>query len=454
MGGLFSLLSIARDGVLAQTAALNVTGQNVAGANTPGYVKRTATLEGVAGGGVQATGVTRSFDRFTYAQLVDQSGKLASATARSNALSDVEVIMVPGTDTLSDRADGLFAAFNQLALSPSDSGVRSAVLAKAGWLAAGFAETADGLQASRNELATRASDVASEINDRLASVAKLDQSIISAKARGEDANDLLDSRDKLVQDVADRIGARAVEAPNGGLTIFGAGTVLYEGGQAATLSSSLDPSGALSIQANRNGNVIDVTKGVESGTLAGVIQARDSDIPGLQSALDSFAKDIADKVNAVHVNGFALDGTTGRPLFAPSATVQGAAHAMALDPSMVDHPELIGASGAASDVPGGNDVAVALASLSSAQLGSGGTSAERYATITGKVGVLRNVSESDETMRTDTLATATSLRESTSGVSTDEEMIQMQQFQRAFDASTRVLKTVNDLFDSVLAIVT
>jgi flagellar hook-associated protein 1 FlgK len=454
MGGLFSLLSVARDGVLAQTAALNVTGQNVAGANTPGYVKRTVMLQSAPGGGVQASTVTRSFDRFTYAQLVDQSGKLSAATARSTAVSDVEGIVVPGTDTLSDRADALFAAFNQLALSPSDTGVRSAVLAKAGWLASGFADTANGLQSSRDELATRASDVAGEVNDRLASIAKLDQTIVSSKARGEDPSDLLDTRDKLVQDVADRIGARAVDSPNGGLTLFGAGTVLYEGGKAATVSATIDPTGALRIQADRSGNVVDVTKGITSGTLAGVIQARDSDIPGLQSSLDSYAKDITDAVNAVHVNGFALDGTTGRPLFAPTATVQGAAHSMALDPGIVDHPELIGASGAASDVPGGNDVAVLLSSLSNAQLGAGGTSAERYASITGKVGVLRNVSQSDETMRTDTMATATTLRESTSGVSTDEEMIQLQQFQRAFDASTRVLKTVNDLFDSVLAIVT
>ena len=453
MAGLFSLLSISRDGVLAQSAALQVTGQNVAGANTPGYVKRTATLESVANGGVRMSGTARSFDRFTYAQLVDQSSRLASATARSTAISNVEVVVAPATDHLGDRADALFDAFHELALSPSDTAVRSSVLARAQWLAAGFSETASGLESFRGELGLQATDVTSEVNDRLSSIAKVDQGIIAARARGEDANDLLDTRDRLVQDVAERVGARAVEGPNGGLTIFGAGTVLYEGGNAARLSTSIDTDGTLRVQADRNGNVIDVTKGIETGTLAGVRQARDVDIPGLLDSLDSYAKDVADAVNAIHVTGFSLDGSPGKALFTPSSTVKGAAHAMVVDPSMVDHPELLAASGSAADVPGGNDVAIALANLSRVALTGGATASERYASIASKVGVLRSISESDETLRRDTVATATSLRESSSGVSTDEEMIQMQQFQRAFEASTRVLRTVDELFDSLMQMV-
>jgi flagellar hook-associated protein 1 len=453
MGGLFSLLSIARDGVLAQSAAINVTGQNVAGANTPGYVKRVANLQSVASGGVQMTSTSRNFDRFTYAQLVDQSSRLSAATARSSAIANVEVLMAPATDHLGDRADALFDAFHELALSPGDIAVRSSVLARAEWLAAGFSETANGLDSLRGELATHASDVAGEVNDRLTSLAKVDQSIIATRANGGEPNDLLDTRDRLVQEIADRVGARAVEGADGGLTLFGAGTVLYEGGNIATLSATLDADGALRVKANRNGNVLDITSGIDSGTLAGVRQARDVDIPGLLDSLDAYAKDVTDAINAIHVTGFALDGSSGRPLFLPAATAKGAAHAMAVDPGVLGQPERIGASGSSGDLPGGNDVAVQLASLVRTPLAGGATASERYASIASKVGVLRSVSESDETMRRDTVATATALRESSSGVSTDEEMIQMQQFQRAFEASTRVLSTFNDLFDSLLQIV-
>ena len=85
MAGLFSILALARDGILAQTAALDITGQNVSGATTPGFVKRTPVLESIMSGGVQVTGTARSFDRFSYAQVVDQEGRLAAANAQRRA---------------------------------------------------------------------------------------------------------------------------------------------------------------------------------------------------------------------------------------------------------------------------------------------------------------------------------------------------------------------------------
>jgi flagellar hook-associated protein 1 FlgK len=450
MASIFGILSVARDGILAQTAAIDLTGQNVAGANTPGYVKRTATLESRPNGGVQMSGAARSFDRFTYAQLVDQSGKLASATARSTAMSDVEVLVTPSQDHLGDRADALLNTFHELALHPADTSVRTSVLAQAQWVASGFSETANGLESLRSEFTIRATDVASEVNQRLTSLTKIDQDIVSAKGRGEDASDLLDRRDQLVREIGDRVGARSVESDTGSITIFGAGTVLYEGGRAAQLVVSQDPGGMLRVEADRNGNLIDVTNGMGSGTLEGIIQARDVDIPSVMSSLDKFAKDFADAVNALHVTGFALDGTTGRPLFVPAASVTGAAHAMAVDPSMTDHPELLAAASNANDLPGGNDIATALANLSTTALPNGSTASERYAAIASKVGVLRSIATSEEQMRQDTVATATTLRESASGVSTDEEMIHMQQFQRAFEASSKVLQTVDGLFDVLL----
>jgi flagellar hook-associated protein 1 FlgK len=450
MGGLFSLLSIARDGVLAQTAALDVTAQNVAGTNTPGFVRRTPVLQSVASGGVEMSGATRTFDRFTYGQLVDQSGRLGAATSRAGAMRDVEALVTPTADHLGDRSDAFFDSLHELALHPSDPAVRSSVISQAQWLASGFSETANGLERSRAELFSRASDLTSEVSERLSQMESIDRDIIDATGRGEGAADLRDRRDQLVKEIGERVGARAVEGPNGGITLFGAGTVLYEGGRAASLGASLDADGGLRIEASRNGNVIDVTKGLQTGTLAGVREARDVDIPRVLAGLDAFASDLTKTINDVHVTGFGLDGVSGRPLFTTSAMVAGAAHAMAVDPGLVAHPEWLAVAGSSSDLPGGNDIAVALANVSRAVLGTGGTASERYALIASNVGVLRTATESEQTMREDTVATASALRESASGVSTDEEMIHLQQYQRAFEASTRVLRAVDELFDSLM----
>ena len=236
------------------------------------------------------------------------------------------------------------------------------------------------------------------------------------------------------------------------VTWFTSGTIWPHLGT-TLLDVSVNPSGALVVKADRGGNSIDITSGIHTGTLAGILQSRDVDIAGLQTSLDAYAKDIGDSFNAIHVTGFALDGSTGRNLFAPSATVAGAAHSMALDPSMVGHPELLAAAGSATDVPGGNDIAVKLAELARKPINGGTTASERYASIASSVGVLRTSADSEEAMRQDTVATATALRESASGVSTDEEMIHLQQYQRAFEASTRVLRTIDTLFDSVMSII-
>ncbi|MBX3186774.1 MAG: flagellar hook-associated protein FlgK [Labilithrix sp.] len=448
---LFNVLSIARDGVLTHTGALNVTGQNVAGASTPGYVRRTAVIESVAGGGVMLAGSRRAFDRFTYAQLVDQEGRLSADRTRAGAASRIEALVSPQTSHLGERVEALFDAVHELALHPSDLAVRSAVLARAEWVAAGVSETADGLERLRADLYTTAVDTAGEINSRLSRIAETDQTIIAARGRGEDVSDLLDRRDQLVREIGERVDVRVIDNARGGVTLFGAGTVLYDGDRAATLDVSLDAAGALRVQSTRGGLSVDVTRGIQGGTLAGLRDARDADIPGVLSSLDAFARDFSVAINSIHEAGFGLDGAGGRALFTVPPAGAGAAHAMRVDPSMVGRPERVAAAGSPDDVPGGNDVAVSLTGLSHASLPGGGTVSERYAALAGRVGMMRAEAEGQARLREDTVATAAALRESASGVSTDEEMISLQQLQRGFEACARVLRVVDELFDTLMS---
>jgi flagellar hook-associated protein 1 FlgK len=452
MTSLLSVLTIARNGVAANTAALTVTSQNVAGASSSSYVARTARIESVAGGGVAVTGVVRSFDRFSFTNLVDQQGRLAAALARSSASADLEGIVSPTSGTLADRANDLLDALHQLAASPTSTAVRSAVIGKAQNLTDGFSSTASSIASLRNELFEQARSTAGEVNDRLSALAAVDRQITATEATGAQAADLRDRREQLVGEIGQRIGARVIEGADGGVTLFGAGTVLYEGGTAATLSVGVDTDGRLAIQAERNGHTTDVTGTLDSGTLAGLRDGRDVDVAKAESMLDSFAYDLAGALNAIHSSGVGLDGVGGRPLFAPPSSPSGAARAMTIEPSLVDHPERVAAAGSSAGLPGDSDVAVALARAGDLTLGAGGTVAERYASLASMVGTMRNAADGEARMREDTVATATALRASVSGVSTDEEMVKLQQFQQGFDASMKVMKTVSELFDSLMSL--
>jgi len=445
-GSIFGLLDIARSGMNAQSAALSTTGQNVSNATTPGYVRRTTVMQTDGNGGATASTIARSADSFSFGRLVDEGGKKGAADARSGALATVEGILAPGSGSISDQMNALFDAFNHLSAYPMDIPTRQAALSKASDLAQTISTTASSLASAKDGLLTKAQGVASEVNDRLARIAALNDQI----AQDPGAADLRDQRDTLVHDVGDRIGARAVEDASGRVTLFAAGTALVDGGNAASIAVSTDSAGAMKVQVKRAGGAVDITQSVNDGSLGGLREARDVDLASASQKLDQLAYDFGSAINNVHTAGFGLDGASGRPLFTQAATVSGAARAFCVDASMQGHPERLAAAANASDVPGGNDVALALGQLGTASLAGGSPPASRFGEIASAVGSAKSSSDAEAALRSDTLAQAQTLHDSVTGVSIDEEMANMTRFQRAYEASTKVLRTVDDLLSGLM----
>lgn len=450
---LFSLLNIARDGIQVHSTGVSVTGQNITNVNTPGYVQRGAVLVTRPNdqGGVSVTTVARSFDRRTHARSVEEHGRRGAADARSNALASVEAILAPSSTTIADRTNAFFRSLDTLTASPADPSARQTVLQQASNLAQQISDTANDLQTQRGDLFNRARGVATEVNERLVRIASLNGAIADATNRGDPGNDLRDQRDQLVQEVGDRVGARAVEDEFGRVTLFAAGGVLVDADRAASLGVDLDPGGNLRVQVQRPGAAaIDVTSAVTQGSLGGIREARDADIPRVSAALDSFAFDFATAVNTVHSSGVGLDGTAGRPLFATTATATGAARALTVDPALVGRPERLAAATRAAGLPGDNSVALQLAGLAGRPLGGVAPPAERFGAIAADLGSRVAAAEAESTLRADTVTQADNLHASASGVSLDEEMVNLSRFQRAFDASTRVLRVADELLDTLI----
>lgn len=448
--GLYGLLDIARTGIAAQSGALGITGQNVANATTPGYTRRVAVLSGrVDGGGVELRGELRSFDRFAYAHVVDQQGRRGSAEARATGLARIEALVAPPGETIATRATALFAAFDTLAGYPTDMAVRSAVLARADDFARGVTATSQALTSTASDLHVQAQAVVKDVNERLGRVADLNERIKDAVARGDDAATLRDQRDVAVREISERLGVRAVGADDGGMALFGAGTLLVEGGRVSPLAVDLDPAGKLRITVAGATN-IDITSRVDSGMLGGIREVRDVDLAKTRDDLDRYAFDVATTINGVHANGFGLDGGTGRPLFTPLAGATGAASALSLDAAMVDRPDFLGASQSPTDIPGGNGIAGQLSELGMQQAFGGSTVADRFASLAADLGTRKASADADLLLREDTLAMAETLADSASGVSLDEEMVDMTRYQRAFEAASRVLRAADELLDQFL----
>ncbi len=455
-GSLFALLNIAQSGLAAQSAALDATGQNVANVNTPGYSRVTANLETVDsadsfGGGVTVAGMDRTFDSLTFGSMLTEQGLGGAADARSDALSQVESLVAPTTGTIGDNIDSFFASIQTLETSPSDASARSGILQAANQLATSISQTAGELSSQRASLATQAEGVATTLNQNLAQIAALNTQIAAADGSGDQPTDLEDQRDQLVSTVSTEIGAQVVTDANGNYTLLSSGTALVTNGTAATVTVSLDASNNLQITSTLgDGTADDITQGVTSGTLGGIVEARDVDIPQVSSQLDQLAFNLSTAVNAVQSAGYGLDGVTGRNLFTQPATVAGAAAAMAVDPAVANDPSAIAASSTAAGLPGGDDNAVAMAQVASEPLGGSDSPADAFAAIGTSVGNLSASANDEQSLRQATVTQAQTLNSSQSGVSLDEEMTNLDQFQRAYEASSQVLQTANTLLGELM----
>lgn len=455
---LFSLMGIARDAMMAQSAGVELTGQNINNVNTPGYVRRNALLQnravrGGPGMGVAFMGAQRSFDRFAFGRVVIEAGKYGAANARSNHLATLESIVV-GTErtALGDKVAEFLASFKDLTVKADDQTARTVLLHQAAEIADNFRSTSADLSTVESDILGQAQGVAEEVNSILVQIAKLNESITASRgaAPGADAS-LRDERDALIRQVGDRIGVKAVEDNTGAVTLISSGTVLVDARYATSLAVDIDASGKMRVQATRaGGSVVDISNGIESGSLGGLLEAHDSDVASVKLSLDQYAFDFANAVNAIHTTGVGLDGGTGRNFFTAPVAVQGAAYGLTVDAAIAGQPDRIGAASAAGDLPGGSDIALQLANLATQSIGAKGTPAETFASLVAEVGVLKSSADNERTFRQGTMNNADLLRESTSGVSLDEEMVNLTKFQRAFDASMRVLQTADELLAGLI----
>ncbi len=451
--GIQNLLGLAQSGLLAYSYAIDLTGQNVTNANTPDYARRSALLAGRPHGGVDVLGTQRAVDRFAEARYFSTAGFAAGANARSAHLADVEALMndVGGTG-LSDSIGAMFGSFQRLSQNPGDPVVRAEVLSRADAFATRVRGVAAGIATKRADLLEQARGIASEITGLAHDIAGLNAQIATTEGSGGDASSLRDRRDHLVASLSERVDTQVITDGNGKLVVRGGGTTLVEGDIAATLTVQASPTGAMQILASADGSPPgDITSTVGGGTLGAAKTVREDDLVKLAASLDALATDIASAINTQHQAGYGLDGVGRRDLFSftPGA---GAAWSLALDANMAGRPERVAAASAPTALAGDGGNAQLLSALSSAKIAGGGsrTALESYSDVVYSVGAMARDASSEADLRTSLFAQAKAMKESTSGVNMDEEMISLTKYQRAYEASSKLLRTADDLLAGLM----
>jgi flagellar hook-associated protein 1 FlgK len=200
---------------------------------------------------------------------------------------------------------------------------------------------------------------------------------------------------------------------------------------------------------------VDVTALVSTGSLGGVLNVRDQMLPEYAARLDQVAFDVVRAVNTLHQSGFDAAGDPGVAFFQP-IVLAGAASAMAMNPLLTaaGGATLVAAS-ATSGVAGDTSVARGLAALRDQPITNGGSASatEAWGQLVYRVGRDRAASRAGENTQSEVLRQLQNLQDGVSGVSLDEEAADMLRFQRGYEANARFFTMVDQMLDTLIAMV-
>jgi flagellar hook-associated protein 1 FlgK len=464
MSGLLSLLSQASNSLQATQSWSSTVAQNIANANTPGYTRQRAVLAAVQpaeqlgnaylGRGVMLAGVVQVRDRFFDAQLASATGRHSASTAEMSVLQSVSVL--DSSQGVGPALSTFYGALRALAQDPGSLSYREAAVGASTQLALAFNRTGTGLEAARTGVDQLVEGSLAEVNQAASQLAALNANIRGQQATGLTPNDLLDARQRLATRLTQLTGALPVDNAEGDLNlILPTGAALVVGNRAASLSTRADPTnrGHLTLYLSPpDGGGAVAAPGALGGQLGGALTARDGALKTASDSLDQLAFDLGAALNAVHQAGFALDGSAGRDLFTPAAGVTGAALAMELNPAIAANASLLGAASSAATVPGDSTRLQALIATESQPLSTGASVDSVLAQLASQYGSAAHLAQASSEGDQAVLANVTALQQSTSGVSMDEELVEMQKAQSAYTATSKIIKAADDMLSTLLAL--
>ena len=458
MGTLTALLDLSQNSLEANQAAIDITSNNVANANTPGYTDEVATWQendtvslsgaGLAGEGASVTAVSQR-DLVLNQRVQQQTQLESSSAAESTALNDLQSIFgitSSSTSTVSTTIgtdmNSLFSSLSSLEASPSDSSVRQGVLNAASTLASDFNAASSQISEQTSALNQQVSGVVSQVNALTSSIASLNQQIESTSPNA-DAGTLEDQRQQDLTQLSQYIGFDQIKTENNGLTLTTAnGAVLVSEGNAYALTTGV---------INGNTDVIaasgqDITSLIAGGSLGGMIEARDQDLPQASSALDALAYAIGNAVNTQNEAGLDANGNAGGAIFTLPSSSSGAASTISMATS---DPNAIAAASISEGASGGSN-ATLLSGIANQSIVNGQTAAEYYASFLTELGSTASRVSGENTTQQASLTQLTTQQSSASSVSLDQEAANLTQYERSYDAAAKVFTIVDELMASAL----
>ena len=464
---LHSIMDTGKGALFANQYGISVTGHNISNVNTDGYSRQQVQLEtnfpldanpGQLGTGVVAAGIERVYDRFVGAQLQNENMSLGEWEAYRDSMQRLEAVFSE-TDSsgLSTVMSEFWNAWHDLSNNPGGQSERVALIAQSETMTTMFQQYREDMLTIQEDTDFSIQMTVGEINGIVLQIADLNKRISDAEVFGQNANDYRDKRDVLLNQVSQLIDINSFESDNGQVTVMiSGGKPLVEGQNTWDLSTEPDGSGLHDIVwVDNNGNSVAIGSHLTGGKLKGWLDVRDTSLPQYLNDLDALAEGIIDGVNAIHSTGYGLvDTATGLPYTGIDFFTGTSAGDIAVNATVADNFRTVAASATQSGVPGDNDNAIDIANLQM-KLTMGGSPAtstfdDFFSALVSDLGGDVAGAESAVRHQEEMVTLLDNYRESISGVSLDEEMIELVKYQRGYESAAKIISTVDEMMQTII----
>ncbi len=320
------MLGIGTSGLQAFQRALATTSHNISNANTEGFSRQRVELSArpperagnsFFGTGVQVGAVTRIADQFVESQLRTATSGSEQYSVFHDYARRVDSLLAEADSGLSPGLQRFFGAVQDVANDPTSNPARQALLSEAESLVDRFRFLDQRLGEQRDLVNGQIASTVEEINGLAEALGRVNADIVTALGRGATPNDLLDQRDSLVRDLAERVNLTTTEQDDGALNVF------IGNGQNLVLGSRTNPLVARSLGEDPaqldvgfgQTNTVDVSRLITGGRLGALLEVRGSVLDVAQNSLGRTAIGLAEAFNEQHRQGQGLDGIIDRNFF-------------------------------------------------------------------------------------------------------------------------------------------
>jgi flagellar hook-associated protein 1 len=422
----FTGLQTALSGLEAAQAAITTTGENIANANTAGYTRQTVHTVATAplsipafsqqgggtqlGTGVSITDISRIRNQFLDVQYRAQNSASSNANTSADELGQVQTaVNEPSSSGLQSVMSKFWSAWSSLANAPTNPAAQQAVVDAGQTLASTFNAVSSQMQTVQSQAGQQYATLTGsngQVAQDAQGIATLNSQIAQATQAGISPNTLLDQRDSLLDDLSSLAQISVSTGSSGAVTVnFGDASSPLVSGTTVTWPQTLTSAAG--------------------GQLGSLLNMSSSTGPVGQfaSALDNVANQVVSSVNALQPSSPFFSGTT-------AGTIAVSATAASVQTS--------------SSSTSGADLAQSIAKLAN------GPADQAYASFVAQVGSGVQAAQSTQNTQQAVLTAVSNQRQSVSGVSLDEEMTNLIQYQQAYQASARVMNAINSTLDTLI----